>query len=302
MAFEANGIVSFYEDDYGHAVELLEDARNAFARAGARRREAGTAQKMAYMHRDRRQYLEAKRFFSEVGRIWIEIGYEERAVFVDCQAAIVLCMEGAYYDAEAEIIKAQHAFSQLNSRVGIAHAQLGLGHVHRGRSNLSKAEDFYLQSHQVLSRSGDGLSAIAATKGLGHVYRLQGNPDKAEKKYEEVLKFMGQYPDSEVLLGLAATRQSEGRHDEVERLLSEASAVFQKRGWEEDFPDYDHELLSLYRRIKSAAERDDNHYLKHITLLMMIVFAIAVPVFALITIPVWSLGLRAGLLPLPSLA
>ncbi|KAG8921922.1 hypothetical protein FRC00_008041 [Tulasnella sp. 408] len=244
MAFEAKGIISFYENDYSQAVELLAEARNAFGRAGADRRVVGAVQKRGYVHRDRRRYSEAKKSFSEARNLWNGIGYKERAVFVDCQAAIVLCMEGAYEAAEVALIDAQHAFTRT-------------GHVHRGRNNLSKAEDFYIQSHQVLSRSGDGLSAIAATKGLGHVYRLQRNPYKAEKKYEEVLTFMGQYPDPEALLGLAATRQSEGRNDEVERLLSEASVVFQKRGWEEDFPDYDHELISMYKRIKPAAERDD---------------------------------------------
>ncbi|KIO28315.1 hypothetical protein M407DRAFT_230855 [Tulasnella calospora MUT 4182] len=254
---EAMGIVLFYQNDYTKAAEFFAEARDIYARSGAHGKAAHAIQKIGYVHRDRREYLEAEKSCNEAKSLLIGIGDRQGAGLMDCEAAIVLCMKGDYDGAEAILNNAQQTFSRLGSKVGTAHVQLGLGHVHRGRSDFGKAKDLYIKSQAALIRMKHGFCAAYATRGLGHVYRLQGDLDKAEAMYKQVRAIAGEYADAEAWLGLAAIRERQGRNDEAEHFLSEASASFYKRGWQEDLPDYDSELISLYKRIKSAAESDD---------------------------------------------
>lgn len=232
----------------------LTEAIKSLTESGDFHQAAHAMQHLGTIHSRRSEYDRAEAYCIEAKNLLVRIGEKGCARLVECNVAGISALKGCYDDAEALYHSAQESFCGNQHEHG--HIQLGLGDVHRGRGHYCKAEESYILSQLVLTRSGCLKGAAEAALGLGHVYRLQNDYIKAEAAYTEVGALFGEADEyrAEWLLGLAAIRGSQERNDEAERLLAEASPIFLKLGWKESLQGVDEGLNSLYWRIRSVAE------------------------------------------------
>ncbi|KAG8972919.1 hypothetical protein FRC05_009473 [Tulasnella sp. 425] len=248
------GYISSLQGNLTEAIKSLTEAVETLTDSGDFHQAAHAMQHLGTIHSRRSDYDRAEAYCIEAKKLLVQIGEKGCARLVECNVAGISALKGCYDDAEALYHSAQESFCGNQHEHG--HIQLGLGDVHRGRGHYCKAEESYILSQLVLTRSGCLKGAAEAALGLGHVYRLQSDYIKAEAAYTEVGVLFGEADEyrAEGLLGLAAIRGSQERNDEAERLLTEASPILWRLGLKESLPGVDEELNSLYRRIRSVAQ------------------------------------------------
>lgn len=120
-----------------------------------------------------------------------------------------------------------HLSRQVNARIQLGRALVGLGH-------LDEARDRFHQVIDMMAGSGDRISYSDATEGLARIHHRSGDFEGAVSRFEEALEchrdFGDRWSRAHTLCRLGDSHAALGRHDDARRAWRESWELFTRIG------------------------------------------------------------------------
>ncbi|MGB4805726.1 MAG: tetratricopeptide repeat protein [Anaerolineae bacterium] len=125
--------------------------------------------------RDLKIWADVARLLNTIGRVYSDLGEQQRAL--------------EYYEQALPVLR------QAGDRAGEAATLYNIGQVYSGLGEQQRALEYYEQALPIRQQEGDRAGEAATLTGIGIVYLAVGEPQRALEYYEQALPIQRQVGD-----------------------------------------------------------------------------------------------------------
>jgi predicted ATPase/DNA-binding winged helix-turn-helix (wHTH) protein len=174
--------------EFGTACGFEEEALGIYRELDDTKGTALLLGNLAFAHRERGHYQEARSFLGQSVELWRALGDSPSTARALSNLADVLTLQGEYRSARSVHEESLAVFRALGDRPGIAWSLSHQADLAREEGDFHVAHALYAEAVEIFRELADQVGIATALADLGSLSRDEGHEEAAERLYEEALQ------------------------------------------------------------------------------------------------------------------